>query len=311
MRTVFMGTPRFALPVLSALIDAAHEVVGVYTQPDRSAGRGKRPLSSPVKRFALDRELAVFQPASLRQQPEQDVLTSLSPDVIVVAAYGLFLPSRTLALPSLGCLNVHPSLLPRNRGPSPVATAVLNGDSVTGVTIIRLDQGMDTGPIVAQRETTIRPDENASELTDRLFEMGASLLVEVLPEWEEGRIEVRPQDDSKATTTRLLTREDGEIDWGLGAVRIARQVLAYDPWPGSFTHWRGRLLKVIESSALEATSAAPSPPGLVLSLPKGGLGIATGEGVLEVRQLQLEGRKAVSASEFARGYPDLPGSRLG
>lgn len=306
-----MGTPRFALPVLSALLDAAHEVVGVYAQPDRSAGRGKRSASSPVKGFARERGLAVFQPASLRPRREQEELDSLSPDVIVVAAYGLFLPSGTLALPPLGCLNVHPSLLPRHRGPSPVASALLEGDSVTGVTIIRLDQGMDTGPIVAQQETAIGPNENALELTDRLFEMGASLLVEVLPEWAEGRIQARPQDDSKATSTRLLSKEDGEIDWGLGAARIARQVLAYHPWPGSFTRWRSKLLKVIESSAVEATATTSSPPGLVLSLRNGGLGIATGEGVLEVRRLQLEGRKAVGASEFARGYPDFVGSRVG
>ena len=311
MRVVFMGTPAYATAVLSALLDVPHDVVGVYTRPDRPAGRGKRPAASPVKCFAQERGLPVRQPASLRSRQAQQELASLSPDVIVVAACGFFLPPRTLDLPPFGCLNLHPSLLPRYRGPSPVASAILNGDAVTGVAIIKLDEGMDTGPIVAHRETRVRPRENALELTTRLFQMGASLLIEIMPGWAQGRIRARPQEHSQATITRLLSRADGSIDWRFDAARIARQVLAYQPWPGSFTSWRGRVLKVIEAAAVDAEAATPSPPGMVMALPDGGVGIATGEGVLAVGRLQLEGRRAVGAREFMNGHPEFLGSTVG
>ena len=311
MKTVFMGTPEIAVPVLEALLDAGHEVLGIYTRPDRPAGRGRRRTASPVKEHALERGLPVFQPASLRTDAAQRELAALSPDVIVVAAYGLFLPSAVLSLPPHGCLNVHPSLLPRYRGPSPVAAAILGGDAATGVTLIRLDEGMDSGPIVARRETSIGPDENAEELTSRLFRLGADVLVEVLPDWAAGRVQAVPQDESLATTTRLLSREDGEIDWDLGADRIARQVRAYQPWPGAYTRWQGKLLKIIEASVSDAARTAPARPGEVVSLPAGGLGIVASEGVLEVRRIQMEGRRAVDASEFVRGYADFVGSVVG
>jgi methionyl-tRNA formyltransferase len=216
-----------------------------------------------------------------------------------------------LAAPALGCLNVHPSLLPRHRGPSPVATAILNGDAETGVSIMEMDQGMDSGPIVARRATPIGPRENAGALTERLFRMGSTLLLEVLPGWTRGEIRAQPQDGSQATLTRLLSREDGRIDWGLGAERIARQVLAFHPWPGSFTLWKGKTLKVIEAYAPEPEAAGPSPPGLVVSLHGVGPGIATGRGVLAVQRLQLEGKRPLGAAEFLRGYPDFVGARLG
>ena len=311
MRIVFMGTPDFAVPVLSALLDAAYEVVGVYTRPDKPAGRGKQPMASAVKQHALARGLPVFHPVSLRPQQVQRELASLSPDVMIVAAYGLLIPSGILDLPPLGCLNIHPSLLPRYRGPSPVASAILNGDPVTGVTIIKLDEGMDTGPIIACQETPVGPQENAEDLTTRLFQMGASVLMEVLPQWMRGEIRERVQDETQATVTRRLSREDGEIDWGLGAVHIARQVLAYYPWPGSYTRWMGKLLKVIDASAIELEAATSHPPGVVVSLPDGGLGITTGEGILEVRRLQMEGRRGLGAREFAQGQRDFPGSTVG
>ena len=306
-----MGTPEFAVPVPSALLEAGHTVVGVYTQPDRAAGRGRRSAASPVKQLARERGLPVFQPATLRSREAQAELAALSPDLIVVAAYGLFLPAATLALPPLGCLNVHPSLLPMYRGPSPVAAAILSGDDTTGVTIIRLDEGMDTGPIVAQRETVIGTEEDAEELTPRLFRLGADLLIEVLPDWAEGRIQAVPQDESQATTTRLLSRPDGEIDWTVAAQRIARQVRAYQPWPGAFTRWKGKLLKVNGASVADWRGTTAERPGRVVSLPDGRLGIATAEGVLEVRRLQLEGRRAVASGEFVRGHADFLGSVVG
>lgn len=312
LKIVFMGTPAFAIPVLSALLDAGHEVVGVYTQPDRPTGRGKRVDPPQTKRYAEERGLSVLQPASLRRdEGVSREMASRSPDLIVVAAYGLFLPAAIIELPRLGALNVHPSLLPRYRGPSPVGSAILNGDTLTGVTIIQVDEGMDSGPIVAQREIPIAPDDTTEELTERLFRMGAALLVEALPRWERGEIEARPQDHSKATITSRLSREDGEIDWSRSAAYIARQLRAYHPWPGSFTRWRGRGLKVIEASALEGPAQPTASPGQVLSLSDGGVGIGTGHGVLGVRRLQLEGRRAISARDFILGQRDFVGSEVG
>ena len=316
LRAVFMGTPAFALPVLSALLDADYGVVGVYTQPDRRSGRGRPVVFSEIKSFALEQGLPVFQPASLKgDEKAREELASLSPDLIVVAAYGLFLPAETLGLPRLGCLNVHPSLLPRHRGPSPVAEAILNGDAVTGVTVMLIDEGMDSGPVVVQHETPIWPKETADQLTTRLFRMGAGLLVEVLPRWERGEVQARPQDNTQATITRRLNKEDGEIDWSRPAAYIDRQVRAYHPWPGSFTYWRGRLLKIIQSSASGSGVDAPVTPGQVVLLgvghAAGAVGIGTGDGILEVRRLQLEGRGVVAAPEFASGHRDFLGSTVG
>ena len=310
IRAVFMGTPDFALPALAALADAGCEIAAVYTQPDRRAGRGRRPLASPVKQAAVERGLPVYQPASLRRDPDaRRQLAELAPHLIVVAAYGLFLPPETLALPPLGALNIHPSLLPLHRGPSPVASAILAGDAATGVSIILLDEGMDSGAILAQRETPIGADETAGALTARLFDMGADLLADTLPAWRARRITPAPQDESRATITRLLSREDGAIDWRMPAAQIARQVRAYHPWPSAFTHWNGKLLKIIEARAVDTPSAA-ADPGVAIALPQG-VAIGAGEGALLPLTLQLEGRRAVSAAEFARGYPDFTGAILG
>ena len=312
VRAVFMGTPDFALPALDALTDVGCDLVAVYTQPDRRAGRGKRTTPSPVKRAAQERGLPVYQPASLRRDPDaRRQLAELAPDLIVVAAYGLFLPPETLALPPLGALNIHPSLLPLYRGPSPVASAILAGDNATGVSIILLDEGMDSGPILAQRETPIGEDETAGALTARLFDMGATLLADTLPAWRAHRITPAPQDESRATITRLLSREDGAIDWQMPAAQIARQVRAYHPWPSAFTHWNGKLLKITEARAVDAPGIAPDiAPGGAIALPQG-VAIATGDGALLPLTLQLEGRRAVSAPDFTRGYPDFIGAILG
>ena len=312
LKIVFMGTPSFAVPVLSAMLEAGHDVVGVYTQPDRLAGRGRRTAAPAVKKYAAERELLVFQPASLRRDEEaREELASMSPDAIVVAAYGLFLPGDTLEGPRLGALNVHPSLLPRYRGPSPVASAILNGDAIAGVTIMQIDEGMDSGPIVAQQETRVAADETAEELTARLFEMGAALLAETLPQLDREEIHPVPQDDSLATVTRRLSREDGEIDWGLPAAQIARQVRAYQPWPGSHTRWRRKSVKITAGSASEQTGGPEAPPALVIALPDGGLGVGTGDGILEIGQLQLQGRRVLDAREFVLGQQSFVGSLLG
>ena len=310
-RVVFMGTPEYAIPVLSALLDERYDVAGVYTRPDRPAGRSADTVPSEIKRFALDRGLSVFQPDSFRRDEDAGrEMASLSPDVVVVAAYGLFLPSEILGLPPLGCLNLHPSLLPRYRGPSPVSAAILGGDQVAGVTIIKLDVGMDSGPILAQRETPVGALETTESLTTRLFELGAALLIEVLPGWKRGEVRPRPQDDAQATVTSLLTRGDGEIDWSRPAVEIDRQVRAYYPWPGSYTQWSGRRLKITEAAPMEQEADGSATPGRVITLPDGA-GVVTGQGLLVVRRLQLEGRRPVGVQEFVRGRSDFVGSVLG
>ena len=309
LRIIFMGTPAFAIPALDALLDANCDIIGVFTQPDRRSGRGRRLTAPPVKQAAIERDLPVFQPTSLRRSEDaRQHIASLAPDLIVVVAYGLFLPSGTLGVPPLGALNIHPSLLPRHRGPSPVATAILEGDKSTGVTLMQLDEGMDSGPVIAQRETVITEHENAEDLTARLFEMGAELLADTIYPWRNGEVAPVPQSEADATITRLLKREDGAIDWTQSAEQIARQIRAYHPWPGSFTHWNGRQLKVHEASALDGIES--ELPGTVTELPQG-IGVVAGESALLLRRVQIEGRQATDISEFVRGYRDFTGSRLG
>lgn len=309
LRIVFMGTPQLAVPVLKALVGAGHNLVGVYSRPDRQSGRGKRMQQTPVKEAALELELPVFQPASLRRdEAARNELSDLQPDLIVVAAYGLFLPEETFSLPRLKTLNVHPSLLPRYRGPSPVSTAILNGDAETGVTLIQLDEGMDSGPIVAQLTTDIGPDEACDVLADRLFQMGSKLLVDIIPAWSRGEISPEPQDESKVTITSRLSREDGLIDWSGSAKSIARKIRAYHPWPGTHTTWQGKTVKIISGKSI--SSSFPEPPGTVVSLDDG-TGVTTGDGLLVLDTLQMEGRRSTTASDFVQGYKDFVGSRLG
>ena len=310
MRVVFMGSPEFAVPVVRRLLDAGNQVVGVYTQPDRPEGRGLHQGMPPVKRFAQERDLAVFQPASLRSPGAQEELASLQPDVIVVAAYGKLLPLPVLALPGCGCLNIHPSLLPRHRGPSPVVTSILEGDTSTGVTVMLLDEGMDTGPVLARRPAEISAGDTATTLTRRLFDMGGELLVEVLPSWCRGELEAMSQDEAGATVTRKIQKSDGELAWQRPAVQLERCVRAFDPWPGAFTYWNGRLLKVAESTA--SSWSGEQEPGMVVPLTtqRGAVGVVSGVGVLELARLQLEGRRSLPASDFVRGHRDFMGSKL-
>ncbi len=305
-----MGTPGFAVPVLEALVSAGYEVAAVYSRPDRPSGRGKRTSPTPVKAAASGMGIPVFQPLSLKSSEVQREMAVLSPDVIVVAAYGLFLPREVLDLPSHSCLNIHPSLLPRLRGPSPVSTAIVEGETTTGVTIMVMDEGVDTGPVLAQRRTPIGEGETAEVLTSRLFQMGARLLVEVLPDWVEGRIRARPQDESDATITRLLTRDDGRIDWRMSAEQIARRVRGYAPWPGTHTYWSGKTLKIIEASHDDRGDA--KRPGTVVKPDDGDLiAIATGDGTLGVSRLQLEGRRESNARDFLQGNGSIVGAQLG
>ncbi len=302
-----MGTPEFAVPVAERLLMAGHRLVGVYTQPDRPAGRGRRTGPTPVKRFALERELAIFQPKSLADAETRAVMAALKPDVSIVAAYGKLLPRPVLDIPRFGCLNIHPSMLPRHRGASPVASAILSGDQATGVTVMLLDEGLDTGPVLAQMQAQIGRDETADTLTRRLFEMGAELTVEVLRGLAEGTVRPRAQREEDATMSMRLDREAGRIDWSAPAERIALMVRAYHPWPGTFTSWNGKTIKILEASAVPDNRDAPG----TVSVARGSIEVATGGGVLIVARLQIEGRRAVSASEFVAGHKGLTGSIFG
>ena len=312
MRTVFMGSLGYSIPVLEAILAVRAEVVGVYCQPDKPAGRGRAPREPDLKTFARKMGIDVFQPASLRKETVRRELASLEPEVIVVAAYGKILPREILEIPEHGCVNIHPSLLPRHRGPSPVSTAILQGDRVTGTTIMMMDEGMDSGPILASREAPIGRGDTTSGLTPALFQLGGELLVEVLPLWIEGTVAPRPQDESQATWTRKLEKADGEARWELTAEELHRMVRAYTPWPGLFTRWKGKLLKVLEAAPLLDTDAGGAgESGEVLATDAvGGLGVVAGSGVLRLERLQLEGRRPATAAEFMRGYPDFDGARL-
>jgi methionyl-tRNA formyltransferase len=307
-RIVFMGTPEFAIPTLLAL-DEHHAVVGVVTQPDRKAGRGRKLIAPPVKRVAQELGLPITQPRTLGEPEAMDQIAEWQPDLIVVAAFGQILKKPVLTLPPRGCLNVHASLLPRHRGAAPIAAAILAGEEVTGVTIMHMDEGMDTGPILAQAECAIGPKDTAATLSEELAKLGAELLVDTLPAWLSGHLEAQPQDDSQASYCRPLRKKDGHLDWSDPAEHLERQVRAYDPWPGTYTTWQGQRLNVTRAQAWP-NRQEPGYPGEVVEL-EGGVGVVTGQGVLELMDVQLAGKRPMEAELFARGQRGLVGSRLG
>ena len=324
MRLIFMGTPQFAVPALEALAGARApgqlapegvEIVAVVTRPDKPAGRGRGVIFSPVKEKALALELPVWQPGPLRRPENLEELRRLAPDVIVVAAFGQILRREVLELPRFGCINGHASLLPRHRGASPIAGALLAGDQKTGVTIMLMDEGLDTGAILTQSALPIAQDDTAGTLTEKLSHLGADLLVETLPRWFAGEITPQPQNEAKATLTRLLTKDDGIIDWHLPAETIVRQMRAYHPWPGTATTWHGKMLKVLRAAALEGESATQDEEIGKVSLRTldGGkaLVVHCGQGVLRLEVIQLEGKRALTADEFVRGQSGIIGDTLG
>jgi methionyl-tRNA formyltransferase len=310
MRLVFMGTPDFAVPILDSLAHRGHEIAAVYTQPDRPAGRGRGIALSPVKKKALEDGLVVRQPVSLRQLEEVQTLAGLRPDVVVVAAYGKLLPQSVLDIPRFGCLNVHPSLLPRHRGPSPVAGAILAGDEVTGVSIMLLDEGMDTGPVLTQEKVPVSPQDTTGSLTAKLSEIGARLLTQTLPLWTEGKILPRPQENEEATYSKAITKESGRIDWQLPALDIWRQVRAFQPWPGCGTTWKGRLLKIIEAVPLPGVGEAGMVSAIKGSQSAAPIGVQTGDGILGLLHVQMEGKRVMPAEDFLRGQADFLGAVL-
>ncbi len=306
-----MGTPEFAVPSLAALLRSSYQVVAAYTQPDKKAGRGQSVAFSPVKQLALSQGLEVVQPDSLKVAGTVEKLASFAPDLMVVAAFGQILPPEILALPKFGCLNVHPSLLPRYRGASPIATAILQGDEITGVTIMLLDVGLDSGPILSQREVSISADDTTGSLAVKLAQAGAQLLMETLPLWIDVRIQAQPQEESRASYSKVITKGDGEMDWRLPALDLWRRVRAFAPWPGCYAWWRGKRLKLGKVVPLYGEKSGE--PGRVIALSPSApatVGVETGDGVLGLLRVQLEGKREMSAEEFVRGQRDFIGSNL-
>lgn len=306
-RVIFMGTPDFSVPSLAALLRRGYEVVAVVTQPDRPAGRGRQLEPPAVKRIAAQQGVPILQPPSLRTPEVVAEIAALQPELIVVAAFGQILRPAVLDLPPRGCINVHASLLPRWRGAAPVQAAILAGDQVTGSTIMQMDVGMDTGPILAQAALAIQPDDTGGSLGQRLAQQGADLLVETLPRWLAGAIAPRPQDPALATICKPLRKEQGRIDWTQPASQIALAVRAFNPWPAASAIWEGQPLKILQATARQ-DHASPEP-GRVVQL-DGAIAVATGDGLLQLEQVQMAGRAAMAALAFARGQRGFVGGQL-
>ncbi len=304
MRVVFFGTPRFAVPALEA-VASRHQIVAVVTQPDRPAGRGRRLTPPPVAVRARALGLHVLQPGRLGEVKEE--LERLQPDVGTVVAYGKILPAWLLSLPRYGCINLHPSRLPRHRGASPIQAALLSGDPVTGVTILRVSEELDAGDILAQREVPILPEDTAGTLADRLSQVGAELLAEVLDALERGAVTARPQDPSGATYSGKLTKAQGRISWDQPAQIVERHVRAMDPWPVAYTTHRGMTLRIWRVRPV----GEEGQPGQVLRLTEEGFVVGTGSGAVEVLEVQPASGRRMPASDYVRGYRVQVGERLG
>lgn len=304
---IFMGTPDFAVPILNALI-AHHTVTAVVTQPDRPAGRGNAVQASPIKQTALAHGIPVLQPEKIRAKAAIADLTQYAADAYVVAAFGQILPQSVLDIPPFGSINVHASLLPRWRGAAPIHAAVRAGDTESGVTIMRMDAGLDTGPMLTWRAIRLADDETGQSLHDTLAQLGADLLIETLPGVFSGVILPQAQPDEGVTFAPRIDKDEGRINWTHSARAIDRQVRAFTPWPGTFTHWDGKLLKILSGSVMPGIGA----PGQVMRVPESGrVGIGTGEGVYAPLLVQLAGKKPALMDDFARGYPELVGATLG
>lgn len=302
---VFMGTPEFAVPTLRALIEH-HHVIGVVTQPDRPAGRGGKVRTSPIKDVALAHGIPVFQPERIRRLDAIETLRHWEAEAYVVAAFGQILPQAVLDIPRYGSINVHASLLPRWRGAAPIHAAIRAGDAETGVTIMRMDAGLDTGPTLSVRALPITRDETGESLHDKLADLGAQLLIDTLPGYFSGQLDPQPQPEEGVTYAPQITKDEGRIDWNQPAVTIERQVRAFTPWPGTFTSWQGRQLKIHSGG----TAPGHLPPGQVARRGEHVV-VGTGDGLFVLGELQLEGKRRVTIGDFVRGYPDLIGAKLG
>jgi len=306
MRIVYMGTPPFAVPPLQSLVTAGHDIAGVVTRIDKPAGRGKIMTPPAVKLAAVQSELSVYQPTRIREPESIAAIRAMAPEVIVVAAYGQILPREILALPKYGCVNIHASLLPAYRGAAPINWAIINGESTTGITIMQMDEGMDTGGILVQESIPIGQRDTAGDLTEKLSELGSWLIVDTLSRIETAGLTAKPQDNGKASMAPLLKKEDGQIDWTMSARDIHNRVRGLFPWPGAHAYLDGKLIKILVTDVSEGSG----DPGTLYEQDRDGLAIGTGNGMLRIVGIQPEGKKAMSAAEFLRGHRGAAGKKF-
>lgn len=309
MRVVFMGTPDFSVPTLEKIIEAGHEVIGVVTQPDKAKGRGKKVLFPPVKEMALAHDLPVYQPRRARDPEFIEEMKALNPDVMVVVAFGQILPKAILDIPKYGCINVHASLLPKYRGAAPIQWAVIRGEKVSGVTTMQMDVGLDTGDMLLKKEVLLDEEETGGSLHDKLSTLGGDLLIETLKKIEAGDIHPEKQDDSQAGEyARMLDKNLGRIDFSMPAVEIERLIRGLNPWPSAFTSYNGKTMKLWKA---KADNCGQGVPGQVIHVDKNSFTVQTGQGTLQILELQMEGKKRMDAGAFLRGCPLETGTMLG
>ncbi len=301
-----MGTPDFAVGTLEEIIRAGHKVVLVVTQPDKPKGRGKAMQYTPVKECALAHGIEVFQPVKVKEPENIEVLRKYEPDIIIVAAFGQIVPKSILDMPKYGCVNVHASLLPKYRGAAPIQWAVINGDEVTGVTIMRMNEGIDTGDMIAKKTVRLAEDETGGSLFDKLAQVGAQLCVETMEMIEAGKVEYIPQNNEEATHTSMIRKELGLIDWNRPAVEIERLIRGLNPWPSAYTQLSGKTFKIWKAKVVSDENTYE--PGCICRIDKEGMYVQTGEGILLLTEVQMEGKKRMEASAFLRGYQVEEGS---
>lgn len=310
MKIVFMGTPDFSVRALEALIEAGHEIAAVVTQPDKKKGRGGQVQYTPVKEAALKHNLVVYQPVKVRDEEFVNILREIAPEVIVVIAFGQILPKEVLELPAYGCINIHASLLPKYRGAAPIQWAVIDGEEKTGVTTMQMNEGLDTGDILETIEVVIDKKETGGSLFDKLSDAGANLIVRTLNHVKEGKVHPVAQDDSKSNYAKMLTKELGNIDFGKSAAEIERLIRGLNPWPSAYTTFRGKTLKIWEAEVI-TDKEYPGEPGQIVDFDKACFYVKTGDGCLQVNELQLEGKKRMETEAFLLGYKPSKGEMLG
>lgn len=305
MKIIFAGTPEFSLPALKAVYNSTHQICAVYTQPDRPSGRGMKLTPSPVKQLALDLNLPVLQPTTLKDLNAQKQFFAFEADVFVDVACGFLIPEVILHAPKYGCINIHPSLLPRWRGAAPIQRAILAGDKITAVTIMQMDVGLDTGAIYKQTSLPIENNDTTASLGKKCSEIGAKLLLDVLDEIEHGKAKLTPQDDSKANYATKITKEEARLNWNLSAIELDRAIRAYNPWPIAFSEIDNQVIKIWQAEILQNVLSEKKSPGTILKADKNGIDIVTGDGILRLQKIQFAGGKVLAVADVLNSKKDL------